>query len=91
MKFAKFKYTDVKNKETVREAVILAEASDNVLAIDVTHLSNEDQAHFWGEMEMLNDDFKQKLEKLKESFDLKYSVRTFKAARMSDRVDEEVF
>lgn len=90
MKFAKFKYTDAKGKTTEREVLVLAEASPNMLAIDVSHLSNEDQAEFWGTMEAMADEYKENMARVQEEFDLKYSIRTFAAERIVDRVDEEV-
>lgn len=90
MKFAKFKYTDAKGKATEREVLVLVEASPNMLAIDLSHLTNEDQAEFWAVVEILTDEYRKNFEKVKEEFDLKYSIRSFAAERITDRVDEEI-
>ena len=90
MKFAKFIYTDVKNKVSNREVLLISEPSNKYNAIDLGELCEEDQAQFCGEMLLLHEDYIKKVEKLKESFDLKYKFRQFLADKVSNLETEEL-
>lgn len=91
MKFATFDYTDLKGKNTSREVLLLSSPSNKYNAIDLGDLSEEDQAQFCGEMMLLHEDYIKKVEKLKESYDLKHNFRSFLESGVRNlKLDEEL-
>lgn len=77
MKLAKFEYTDLKGKVTNREVCVVSMPSNKLSGIDVTELSEEEQAMFSAEYDLLVEEFQGKLTALKEQYGVNHNFRQF--------------
>lgn len=77
MKLAKFEYTDTKGKTTQREVFVLGMPTNKLNGIDVSELSQEEQAVFSFEYDVLVEEFHKKVDELKARFDVKHNFRQF--------------
>lgn len=77
MKLAKFEYTDTKGKITQREVFVVTMPTNKLSGIDVTELTEEEQAVFAIEYDALVDEFHSKVDALKKQFDITHNFRQF--------------
>lgn len=82
MRFVKFQYTDLKNKISNREVLVVQEPNAKLSGIDVTELEPEQQAAFAVQFEAIRSTYLNQLKALQESFDVKYSFRQFFPEKM---------
>ena len=82
MRFVKFQYTDLKNKVSNREVLVVQEPNTKLSGIDVTELEPEQQAAFAVQFEAIKEVYLSQLRALQESFDLKHNFRQFFPEKM---------
>ena len=90
MKITSFKYTKATGEVSNRVLVTLVKPNTGYEGICVEHLEPADQVDFIDEMNLLQQDYFNKLNKLYEAHDLKHDYRRFLPERMSDIVSEEI-
>jgi hypothetical protein len=90
MKFIKFDYTDLKNKTTRREAVVVQEPTDKVSCIDLSELDSQAQAEFITQYDAIRNTFLEQVKSLQKTFEVQHRYRQFFPHRMCDIVEEEV-
>ena len=90
MKLAKFEYTDTKGKTTQREVFVLGMPTNKLNGIDVSELSEEEQAVFAFEYDMLVEQFHKQVDELKARFDVVHNFRQFLETGIKDLEVENV-
>ena len=90
MKFIKFDYTDLKNKTTHREALVVQEPTDKVACIDLSELNPETQAEFIAQYDAIRNTFLEQVKALQKTFEVQHRYRQFFPDRMCDLLEEEV-
>lgn len=90
MKITSFKYTRATGEVSNRVLVTLVKPNTAYEGICIESLEPADQVAFIDEMNLMQQDYFNKLNKLYEAYDLKHDYRRFLAERMSDIVTEEI-
>jgi len=90
MKITSFKYTKPTGETSNRVLVTLIKPNTAYEGICIESLEAVDQVSLIDEMNLIQQDYFNKLNKLYEYYDLKHDYRRFLAERMSDIVTEEI-
>ena len=79
-----FTYTDAKGKISERKALVVSMPSNKMCALDVADISLEEAKNFSAQYEQALYEFNEKINALKQEFDLKHSFRQFIYENMED-------
>jgi hypothetical protein len=90
MKFIKFQYTDLKNKVTQREALVIQEPTDKVSCIDVSEIDPQSQAEFALRYEAIRQSFLEQVNALQKTFEVQHRYRQFFPDKMVVTEEEEL-
>jgi hypothetical protein len=90
MKIMNFTYTKPDGKTSKRTFVSIRSPFTDYFGVDISELSEEDQAIFTAEMQSIEDAKTNAINELMIKFDVKNNYRKFLAERMSDISVEDI-
>lgn len=90
MEVLTFKYTDAKNKVTVRTLVTLASPHTMYAGIDISELEPTDRVLYAEAAKKLKEKYTQEMAQLTADFDLNYRYRHFKPENMANIIVETI-
>lgn len=90
MKLATFTYTDLKGKTTSRKLMVLTEPSNKYFGVDVSELDDEQIALLFNELDLLDSQYTQSLDKILQEYDVKYNFRQFLESGVRDFKLEQI-
>ncbi len=90
MKTLSFKYTKSNGKQSDRVIVPISSPSKNVFGIDISELSQEEQATFAVQVGEARIKYMDEVNSIMAQFDVSTMYRNFLADKMGDIVEEEI-
>lgn len=90
MQIKSFTYTKASGEQSFRDVLVLQEPSNMLLAVDISELSQEDQAAYAVYMSKLHDEYTAKIAALNSEYDMFNRVRKFDPLKMTDVSSEYV-
>jgi hypothetical protein len=85
-----FTYTKASGEVSERVVLQLVSPAKNMSGIDISALSEEDQARFAGAWNALLDDYRAETDMLLDEYDLNHGYRQFDPAKMSNITSESI-
>lgn len=90
MQIKSFTYTKSSGEQSFRDVLVLQEPSNMLLAVDISELSQEDQAAYAVYMSKLHDEYTAKIAALNQEYDMLNRIHKFDPLKMTDVSSEYV-